>query len=723
MKKTLLILLLLCFSSVYAIENIKLIDGSDLHKISDYKMIIEKGDTSFTINSTVPRIEIGDISKTQEWGYDSVEGTTEYLKSNKPLRIEGEYICVNEPKVTGKGLGRYYYYENCVHYPLQLKNITFGKDFIEQNIRNLSLVNPYLAKIDIGSGFYDPTITNLTTGMLGCWDFENNLIDEVNGYNGTDSGGLKYNSEYAQVGSYSLDLNGSESMILDAHVSNFPDNANTRTLMIWARNNNTASGTTGIFGYGAAGNGNWFMLDESGKRAYVDVWGSNIYDWDLLNQSDWTMITGTYDGSQAKLYVNDYKHVNGSLTANTVLNEADVGANPSEEYFWGQVDMAVMWNRELNLSEVQWAYYNGAGRNCSQMMGTNGTAAPPAPPKNQDYITITPDINLTGNDTSWWNWSTGGNYSYSEAWLNGSLKYNGSNKFVNFTGLLNNTGYLAQFKDFWNGTLWNESNRTFTTAQNAAPPGCINNIVNTTWSSWADMQLCQLTDLKQQNRSLIEYDANNCGNVSNVTHWDYQNTSCNYCSYNIIYSVWSNWTINNLSCGYRNRTSFDANFSTCCNITSLSADCYLNDTSTANYTYNHTSYSACPSATTWTIQKIGEEIQMLAVFILCLGSIFLLFYFAKTLDGDATFIQPLKLFINLSALVLLVASIGLGLKYMIVSSVNAGVTSIFETIFIVYILLLSPVILTILLLFSKEIMQFYRSIKAPGGGGWDGKTE
>lgn len=97
--------------------------------------------------------------------------------------------------------------------------------------------------------------------------------------------------------------------------------------------------------------------------------------------------------------------------------------------------------------------------------------------------------------------------------------------------------------------------------------------------SWTNTS-CNISD------QLLEWDTNYCG-VGNTTY------SCNYCSYNITNTSWTNW-VNVSSCNVsgnitqnRTRIEYDSNHSTCCAITGLGSDCYT------NVTYTQTQIADC----------------------------------------------------------------------------------------------------------------------------------
>jgi len=109
---------------------------------------------------------------------------------------------------------------------------------------------------------------------------------------------------------------------------------------------------------------------------------------------------------------------------------------------------------------------------------------------------------------------------------------------------------------------------------------CTPNMTNTTESAWTNQGDCKTDDLQLQNRSWIEYDTKNCGEVENVTYWEYQNISCNYCSENIIGSFNTTCLPSNTLTQYY----IDINYDSCCVVTGFGSDCNINNDSYNNQT-------------------------------------------------------------------------------------------------------------------------------------------
>lgn len=140
------------------------------------------------------------------------------------------------------------------------------------------------------------------------------------------------------------------------------------------------------------------------------------------------------------------------------------------------------------------------------------------------------------------------------------------------------------------------------------------------------------------NTRLVSYtDTNNCASPGNPPADNGTfHSACNYCSYQLSYNFTTECTYNeNLQIYQINGTVRDINWGSCCNVTGLSSDCYQDDTSSLNFTYE--GGFTCE-----------EKFQMgtIAVALLLVGFMFWLIYTANTLrtttdDGKAVPINNL----------------------------------------------------------------------------------
>jgi len=115
---------------------------------------------------------------------------------------------------------------------------------------------------------------------------------------------------------------------------------------------------------------------------------------------------------------------------------------------------------------------------------------------------------------------------------------------------------------------------------------CTESVVYGPWSAWSNSESCQTNNFLTQSRSRLEYDQNGCGDFTPVTHWDYQEAACDYCTPSIVTSPWSAW-FNTEVCQSNDfltqeRTSIRYDSNACYSITGLVSDIFVNVTYTEN---------------------------------------------------------------------------------------------------------------------------------------------
>jgi len=127
---------------------------------------------------------------------------------------------------------------------------------------------------------------------------------------------------------------------------------------------------------------------------------------------------------------------------------------------------------------------------------------------------------------------------------------------------------------------------------------CTPNMTNTTESAWTNQGDCKTDDLQLQNRSRIEYDTKNCGEIENSTNWDYQNVSCNYCSYNLtnVTSAWQNQTscrVNDTFLQNKSITEYDSNYQNCYALTGILSDLWNSGNNNTYWEYKGDGCNFC----------------------------------------------------------------------------------------------------------------------------------
>lgn len=165
---------------------------------------------------------------------------------------------------------------------------------------------------------------------------------------------------------------------------------------------------------------------------------------------------------------------------------------------------------------------------------------------------------------------------------------------VNATGANNSYEFFVYANKTSDLSIGNTSSRWNVTI--TLTPSCNSVYQNTSWNGWQNQTSCRVNNTILQNRSLVQYD-DACGSA-NVTFWNYQEIVCDFCTPSLANSSWSDWS--NLSCANnlinqsRNLVQYDGNF--CGEIENITFyeyqsvfDCSvnLNIISPLNTTYNN----------------------------------------------------------------------------------------------------------------------------------------
>jgi len=104
---------------------------------------------------------------------------------------------------------------------------------------------------------------------------------------------------------------------------------------------------------------------------------------------------------------------------------------------------------------------------------------------------------------------------------------------------------------------------------------CVPNLINTSWSDWVNHSQCSIDDKVILVRETITFDSNECDLIENKTIYDYSESTCNYCSQDIVesYSNWSRCSQDLIK--VRTKSYLDLNYNSCCKITGLESDCEI----------------------------------------------------------------------------------------------------------------------------------------------------
>ena len=174
---------------------------------------------------------------------------------------------------------------------------------------------------------------------------------------------------------------------------------------------------------------------------------------------------------------------------------------------------------------------------------------------------------------------------------------------------MNQSRSFIQYDDNFCGTI---ANKTIIEYRATEPCDYCNYSVSTTITDWANLS-CLKDDSTNQSKIKTEYDSNysKCyaithlssdlwNNGQNITSTEYQQlpNSCNYCSYNVVNTSWSNWKnqsqcSNDMILQNQSEIEYDSNYSKCYAITHLSSDLWNNGQNNTYWNYSNWSYDCC----------------------------------------------------------------------------------------------------------------------------------
>jgi hypothetical protein len=366
-------------------------------------------------------------------------------------------------------------------------------------------------------------------------------------------------------------------------------------------NSDTGLSCAELFGEVGSGASNSQPVSE----IYYPYDGDNFTDQTWINMSLYG--SDNYNATlETRLFVNDTVNI----TNNTFTNNTYWIVN----YTWGYGSYSLLWEvcdtdatpLCSNSSQINFTLYNGAPSNSQPSSEIWNTSASYT---NLTYVLI----NSSGADNE--------NATFTKKiYVNDSLN-------VTNTSYTNNTYWVVNISlSYGNWTIISEScdvdptplctnsSEIWILLINGTPGGCSPNWANIsqgygyTWGGWYNNGTCQDDDTINQSRTGYRWNItlqwDNSTPVCNSTNTTFYHnnvsvaqhngsTYCNFCSYDITYSSWGNWSNITLSCGNRTRSYWDANWSTCCGISGIPTDCIESDNQTHSYNYTDTDTLTC----------------------------------------------------------------------------------------------------------------------------------
>lgn len=212
----------------------------------------------------------------------------------------------------------------------------------------------------------EASVTIQENGLVAYYKFEGNAEDSSGLNNvGSEHGGLTY--VYGKYGKAAF-FDGNDDFIKIPNSSSLnPGDA--LTISVWVKTSHRTHTGRILDKMGAiSGQGYRLYTWNTPSNGYIfDVCTTNNWwqEAEIVDQTSdkWTMVTATYDGNEARIYL-DGVLVDVEPTSGPILNSSSdvyLGCRPDQAYFFdGLMDELRVYNRSLSPSEVQTLYqHNG----------------------------------------------------------------------------------------------------------------------------------------------------------------------------------------------------------------------------------------------------------------------------------------------------------------------------------------------------------------------------
>lgn len=470
-----------------------------------------------------------------------------------------------------------------------------------------------ISSSDDHGGHY--VVNNFDNSLLGWWRMDSvnsSIVFDSSGYsNNLTRTNIVINSSSGIFGNGSL-FNGANGYLRDDTFSALASNI---TLSAWIKTSSSAKQFILQQNRNLGNYQNEYVFQISSGN--LDFWDYGTSDYgflgeentsEIINDGGWHHVVFVKRGVLGEFYIDGVADGTKTALQDVVYGTSDlvIGRDNRDvtSYFDGAIDEVMIFNRSLSSQEIRALhnatankYYNNFTELSQETHTFKGYAVDLFGEINSTELrtinipSALPDTTYPifsiyqDNNASLINSGTG-LFNVTIENTNGTVILEINNINLTATHLIANI-YNVSYDFLSNGTFsyrwhsWgngtNENYNVSETRYYLVNYSCIPNIVNISWSEWRYHGACMINDLQLQNRSRIEYDANSCNEIENQTLYEYQNISCNYCSYNQTNTSWSEWV--NVSClptnlmnQSRNKIEYDFNYNFCYALTGLDSD-------------------------------------------------------------------------------------------------------------------------------------------------------
>jgi hypothetical protein len=306
-----------------------------------------------------------------------------------------------------------------------------------------------------------------TSDYLACWDFDSGtLLSDANGVHNFTN--YSTTSVAGKLGN-ARDMSGGNNINATTLALDFTSD---KTIELWFYIDACASDCSMIDQWRGDAAGREYAVFIGSAGAYgnkirtvvekVSAAGDIIVDSTTSVSTltgGWHLYTMTYNTTehQVRVYIDNVLEGNNTVptTLQNLAHKFQIGkSSVSTSGFDGKVDVVAVYNSVLTAQERAFNYNSGTGRVCTDR--TEGTVTPPS-------ISVAKDKNSNSTSSIWFNWTTTGNYTYSEVYRAGSLVFNGSAKEYNNTGLSPSTTYAFNITACYNSTICNSTTFSLST--------------------------------------------------------------------------------------------------------------------------------------------------------------------------------------------------------------------------------------------------------------------
>lgn len=201
-----------------------------------------------------------------------------------------------------------------------------------------------------------------TNGLVAWLPFSGNANDVSGNNNNAVRNTATLTSDRKGAPNAAYHFNGNQGQFIKCTNNNLPINKQARTFSLWmnCEGSINPNWTLTAFGYGVQTQSHCQMLGlYNGTSRYMG-WLDELDQTYSYTNNKWMHIVGTFDGSEAKLYMDGNLIANGSKTDWSTLTSSHffIGTRPdtANSYWNGKLDDLGIWNRVLTGAEIKALY-------------------------------------------------------------------------------------------------------------------------------------------------------------------------------------------------------------------------------------------------------------------------------------------------------------------------------------------------------------------------------